>query len=140
MARDAMQTVARLRALREDQARAELVAAAAALEHARAVERAALAALRAERPPATGLDGLLRERTIHVALRDRLEHARGDVAAARREHAAATARWRQRRADQRAVERLLERRHEAARAAADAAEQAALDELAIVLHDREGVS
>ena len=140
MARDAMRTVARLRALREEQARAELATATARLGRARDDHREAVAALRATRPLVRGLDGLQLERSVDVALRDRVERTREGLAAATREHEAATARWRQRRADQRAVDRLLDRRREEARAAADVAAQAALDELAIVLHDREDVS
>ena len=140
MQRDAMRTVARLRALREEQARFELATATAALDRARATHAAAVEALSTPRVPAHDVDSLRRARSVDLALRDRLDGAAEQVAVAERDHAAATARWRQRRADQRAVERLLERRAREARAAAAVAEQAALDELAIVLRDREVVA
>ena len=139
MARDAMRTVARLRALREEQARQELAEATAALQRARLVHEQALTTLRAPRTVAAGVDGLRQGRVVDLRLREEAERAAGEVAVATRAHAVATEQWRQRRADQRAVERLLARRREEARAAAAVAEQAALDELAIVVGRREAV-
>jgi flagellar export protein FliJ len=132
--RDAMTTVARLRELREEQARAELAAATTALQQARAAEEAAGSALRTDRGDARSLAQLRLDRTVDIGLREELEAATQRTRVAEHEHAAATARWRQRRADQRAVERLLERRDAAARAEAVVAEQAALDELAVLGH------
>ena len=130
---DRMETVLRLRQLREWERRVELGRASRRVEAARAALAAAESARAAGDAAVRDAVTLRRARVTAVGLQHRVEEAAAELTRRRTEREQAVAAWQEARAEERAAERLVERRREAVELERRRDEQRELDEIALLV-------
>lgn len=135
---DRLETVRRLRELREWECRVELGMAARRVEAAEAAVNAARHARAARRVAAQSLAELRLGHVTAVGLQHEFDDAAAELR--RQQHARdeAVRNWRDARAELRAAERLLERRRAATELEERRAEQREMDELALLADGTRG--
>ena len=129
---DRLETVRRLREMREWECRVELGMASRRVERAESAVNAARHARAARRVAAQSLAELRLGHVTAVGLQHEFDDAADELVQQRAARDEAVRNWRAARADLRAVERLLERRQEAAVVETRRKEQREMDDLALL--------
>ena len=131
-----LETVRRLREMREWECRVELGMAARRVEQAEAAMKAAQHARAARRVAAQSLAELRLGHVTAVGLQHEFDDAANELRQQQVARDEAVRNWREARAELRAVERLLERRQEVADLESRRQQQRELDELALLADGR----